>query len=60
MVIVGVMVVVLLVFVALTIFFDQAVLIGYSIFYRADAKYKTVAITFDNGPSPDWTPRILD
>jgi len=41
-------------------FFDQAVLIRKDTFYRADIPDKVVALTFDDGPSPIWTPPILD
>lgn len=60
LIIIGVLVAALLAFAALTVFFDQAVLVRHDSFYRVDAKDKVVAITFDDGPSPDWTPRILD
>jgi len=60
LIIIVVLVAGLLAFAALTVFFDQAVLVRHDVFYRADAKDKVVAITFDDGPSPDWTPMILD
>jgi len=41
-------------------FFDQAVLLRNGTFYRANIPEKVVAITFDDGPSPQWTPLILD
>jgi len=41
-------------------FFDQAVLLRSGTFYRANIPEKVVAITFDDGPSPVWTPAILD
>ena len=48
-------------FVALfTIFFDQAVLVRKGTIYRVPGPEKVVALTFDDGPSPDWTPKILD
>ncbi|MBC8436472.1 MAG: polysaccharide deacetylase family protein [Candidatus Omnitrophica bacterium] len=43
-----------------TFFFDHAVLIRQDTFYRARVSEKVVAITFDDGPSPIWTPPILD
>ena len=58
--IIGVLVAALLIFAVLTVFFDQAILVRHDIFYHAGVKDKVVAITFDDGPSPDWTPRILD
>ncbi|MEO7069726.1 MAG: polysaccharide deacetylase family protein [Nostocoides sp.] len=33
---------------------------GASIVWRADRSDRTVALTFDDGPRPDWTPRVLD
>ncbi len=42
------------------LFFDHAVLIRKGTFYRADIPDKVAAITFDDGPSPIWTPPILD
>lgn len=41
-------------------FFDQALLIRQNTFYRASVPEKVAAITFDDGPSPVWTPVILD
>lgn len=43
-----------------TIFFDQAVLVRKNTFYRGRVSQKVVALTFDDGPSPKWTPLILD
>lgn len=43
-----------------TIFFDQAVLVRRNTFYKADVAEKVVALTFDDGPSAIWTPKILD
>lgn len=42
------------------IFFDQAVLTRRGTIYRVRTDQKKVAITFDDGPSPVWTPKILD
>jgi len=48
-------------FVAFTIFFDQAVLVRRDTFYRLkNSKEKLIALTFDDGPSPVWTPKILE
>lgn len=44
----------------ITIFFDQAVLVRKNTFYLAHVKEKVVALTFDDGPSAEWTPKILD
>ena len=42
------------------IFFDQAVLTRRGTVYRVKNPDKKIAITFDDGPSPIWTPLILD
>jgi len=42
------------------VFFDQAILARRGTVYRVNTKQPKVALTFDDGPSPDWTPRILD
>jgi len=47
--------------VAFTIFFDQAVLVRRDTFYKLkDSKEKLIALTFDDGPSPVWTPKVLE
>ena len=43
-----------------TVFFDQAVLVRKGTIYRVPTDKKVVALTFDDGPSPEWTPKILD
>lgn len=43
-----------------TIFFDQAVLVRKGTIYHVGVDDKIVALTFDDGPSPEWTPKILD
>lgn len=43
-----------------TIFFDQAVLTRKGTLYHIEVPEKLVALTFDDGPSPVWTPKILD
>ena len=43
-----------------TIFFDQAVLVRRGTVYHENVTEKVVALTFDDGPSPQWTPLILD
>ncbi len=43
-----------------TVFFDQAVIVRKNTLYHIRANEKVVALTFDDGPSPVWTPRILD
>ncbi|MFA5087400.1 MAG: polysaccharide deacetylase family protein [Candidatus Omnitrophota bacterium] len=42
------------------IFFDQAVLNRRGTLYRVKTPQKKIALTFDDGPSPLWTPKILD
>ena len=42
------------------LFFDQAVLMRKGTLYRVGTQKKIVALTFDDGPSPLWTPKILD
>lgn len=42
------------------IFFDEAVIVRKGTFYRGSPSSKVVALTFDDGPSPEWTPKILD
>jgi len=43
-----------------TIFFDQAVLVRKGTFFKKACFSKLVALTFDDGPSDVWTPKILD
>lgn len=43
-----------------TVFFDQAVIVRRGTIYRVASEQKIVALTFDDGPSSDWTPKILD
>ncbi len=43
-----------------TIFFDQAILVRKGTVYHVDGSEKLVALTFDDGPSDIWTPKILD
>lgn len=43
-----------------TVFFDQAVIVRKFTIYRVNTEEKIVALTFDDGPSPMWTPQILD
>lgn len=49
-----------LAFAVFVIFFDEAVLVRKATVYHVDIPYKAVALTFDDGPSPAWTPLILD
>lgn len=50
----------LFLFAAATVFFDQAVLVRKGTLYRVNIHDKVVALTFDDGPSSEWTPKILD
>jgi len=43
-----------------TVFFDQAVIVRKGTIYCVPSCEKIAALTFDDGPSPDWTPKILD
>jgi peptidoglycan/xylan/chitin deacetylase (PgdA/CDA1 family) len=43
-----------------TIFFDQAVIVRKNTLYHIRSDEKVIALTFDDGPSPIWTPQILD
>ncbi len=47
-------------FALFTIFYDQAVIVRRGTIYRAGVEGKAVALTFDDGPSPEWTPQVLD
>jgi len=42
------------------VFFDEAVLVRKGTIFRVSGNDKVVALTFDDGPSPAWTPLILD
>jgi peptidoglycan-N-acetylglucosamine deacetylase len=42
------------------IFFDEAVLVRKNTIFNFVHRDKVVAVTFDDGPSPVWTPKILD
>ncbi len=44
----------------LSIFFDEAVIARKGTIYHVASLRKVVALTFDDGPSPVWTPQILD
>ena len=41
------------------VFFDQAVFSRRGTIYKVNTNKKKVALTFDDGPSPVWTPQIL-
>lgn len=57
---VGAVLVGILLVVCFCVFFDQAVLTRAGTIYRVNTPKKVVALTFDDGPSPVWTPQILD
>ncbi|MDD4954105.1 MAG: polysaccharide deacetylase family protein, partial [Candidatus Omnitrophica bacterium] len=42
------------------IFFDEAVLVRKGAIFHLVRDDKVVVLTFDDGPSPVWTPKILD
>jgi peptidoglycan/xylan/chitin deacetylase (PgdA/CDA1 family) len=42
------------------VFFDEAVLVRKGTIFHYPHNDKVVALTFDDGPSPIWTPKILD
>ncbi len=42
------------------VFFDQAILTRRGTIYRVQTNAKKIVLTFDDGPSPQWTPLILD
>lgn len=46
--------------IAFCLFFDQAVLVRRGTVFRVQTKSKKIALTFDDGPSKIWTPKILD
>jgi peptidoglycan/xylan/chitin deacetylase (PgdA/CDA1 family) len=43
-----------------SVFYDQAVWVRKGAVYHIQSSEKVVALTFDDGPSPVWTPLILD
>lgn len=47
-------------FALFTIFYDQAVIVRRGTIYHAGVEGKAIALTFDDGPSPVWTPQVLD
>lgn len=46
--------------IAFCLFFDQAILVRQGTVFRVKTKSKKIALTFDDGPSEVWTPKILD
>jgi len=61
-IIILIVVLILLIFgiVLFCIFFDEAVLVRKDTIFNFVHHDKVVAMTFDDGPSPVWTPKILD
>lgn len=57
---IAILVALVFLYVLVALFFDQAVLMRSGTFYHLNTKEKVVALTFDDGPSPIWTPRILE
>ena len=45
---------------AMFVFFDQAIIVRKDTIFKVNTAEKAVAITFDDGPSSQWTPKILD
>ena len=59
-VILGISAILIIVSVSVFVFFDQAVLVRKDAIFHVDTTQKIIALTFDDGPSPEWTPKILD
>lgn len=59
-ILVGLVIFGIAVFVFFCAFFDQAVFNRPGTIYHVPRGKKRLAITFDDGPSPLWTPKILD
>ncbi len=47
-------------FVWFCLFFDEVLFVRKNTVYHVDTPVKMVALTFDDGPSPEWTPKILE
>ena len=45
---------------AFCVFFDQAILTRRGTIYRGKTDKKRIVLTFDDGPSREWTPKVLD
>jgi peptidoglycan/xylan/chitin deacetylase (PgdA/CDA1 family) len=52
--------VIALAIVVFSVFFDQAFLVKRGTISRGNTDRMLVALTFDDGPSSEWTPRLLD
>jgi peptidoglycan/xylan/chitin deacetylase (PgdA/CDA1 family) len=46
-------------FVWFSLFFDEVLFVRKNTIYHVDTPLKMVALTFDDGPSLEWTPKIL-
>jgi peptidoglycan-N-acetylglucosamine deacetylase len=46
-------------FICFSLFFDEVLFVRKNTIYRVDTPLKMVALTFDDGPSLEWTPKIL-
>ena len=55
-----IIIIVVLAIAAFCAFFDQAVIVRRNTLYHVVTSDKVVALTFDDGPSLEWTPKILD
>jgi peptidoglycan/xylan/chitin deacetylase (PgdA/CDA1 family) len=42
-----------------SLFFDEALFVRKGTIYRGTYTHKVVALTFNDGPAPEWTPQIL-
>lgn len=51
---------IVLVIASLCVFFDQVILVRKDTIFHADSHDNVIALTFDDGPSPQWTGQILD
>lgn len=60
MAVVGLLIAFLVAVTMFCLFFDQAILTRKGTIYWVKTDQRRVALTFDDGPSPEWTPRILD
>jgi peptidoglycan/xylan/chitin deacetylase (PgdA/CDA1 family) len=61
----SIVLIILVIFISIVIasfcvFFDEALLVRKKSIFRVNRAEKVVALTFDDGPSPVWTPKILD
>lgn len=45
---------------AFCVFFDQAIFSRKNTIYKGKSDKKQIVLTFDDGPSPEWTPKVLE